>query len=444
MKKLLYLSFLALSVFSCQKNEPDDLFGKSASERFEEKQNELRAALTAPEQGWKLTYFTKEGTYGGYHFLMKFTPEGLVTMSSDFSTTTSPTTSKYEIQEGQGTMLTFSTKNYIHELADAVKGQRGKGYQGEFEFIYYGKEENKLKFKTQRRAAEQFIYFEPATAEDWADIQTLSNNINTLIGNGRNYYAKATVNGTDIDYSLNVEYGHIAVAPLSARNNVSKSSIVATKTGIAFKSALTIQGKTFTALERDDNTTPPTYKATVEGVTVTLYYDVFPPDNYVSDDYQDIGTRVSALLYLADPLASYSSPLFVNNFIKIDNNKSFSRIYFVFGRGNKCNVELLYKFPSKNGLSKRVFVYDYALRNKRLYLSNPQLSTTETTDSDLWSATENATILRGANTVVRNITAAATEGFYVERTNAQIKYSNRIYLLKSRSTPGVSFPIYAQ
>ena len=121
MKRLLLLPIIALALFACQKNEPDDLFGKTPAERFNEKESELRSALTSASQGWKLTYFTKEGIFGGYHFLMKFTPEGFVSMASDFSSNTvSATTSKYELQQGQAVKLTFTTKNYIHELSDAM------------------------------------------------------------------------------------------------------------------------------------------------------------------------------------------------------------------------------------------------------------------------------------------------------------------------------------
>jgi len=47
--------------------------------------------------------------------------------------------SKYEIKWGQGTLLSFTTKNYIHELSDSTKGETGVGFKGEFEFIYFGK-----------------------------------------------------------------------------------------------------------------------------------------------------------------------------------------------------------------------------------------------------------------------------------------------------------------
>ena len=54
MKKLLLLPIIALALFSCQKNEPDDLFGgKNPSQRFQQNQTELRQALTSAEQGWR-------------------------------------------------------------------------------------------------------------------------------------------------------------------------------------------------------------------------------------------------------------------------------------------------------------------------------------------------------------------------------------------------------
>ena len=119
MKKIIFTLIVLATLVACQKNEPDSLFDKNPSERFEESQAELRKELTTAQQGWKLTYFTNDKKFGGFTFLMKFTPEGLVEMNSDMGLTSSSTTSKYEIQEGKGTMLVFTTKNYIHELSDA-------------------------------------------------------------------------------------------------------------------------------------------------------------------------------------------------------------------------------------------------------------------------------------------------------------------------------------
>ena len=75
MKRLLLLPIIALALFACQKNEPDDLFGgKNPSQRFEQSQAELRQELTSPEQGWKFVYYTNEKKFGGFIILMKFTP----------------------------------------------------------------------------------------------------------------------------------------------------------------------------------------------------------------------------------------------------------------------------------------------------------------------------------------------------------------------------------
>ena len=441
MKKLIYLFVGALTIFACQKNEPDDLFGKSPSKRFEENQSELRNALTSASQGWKLTYFTKEGTFGGYHFLMKFTPEGLVTMVSDFnSSTISPTTSKYELQQGQGVKLTFTTKTYIHELSDAIQGQRGAGYAGEYQFLYYGKEGDKLKFKTQRKSTEQFVYFEPATAEDWTDITTLSSNLSTLVENMSNYYMKVTANGTSTDYEIDMQNGLIGVAPLNS-NTPSLASTVATKTGVAFKPALTIQGKKFSELTRDDSTTPPTYKATVDGVTAEVYFSLTPPDAFVTDDYKDVNTKIVAFILLTDEMKKYTnitSTPFYENVLKVNSTTDFTRTQLVF-QGTKCLVALGYNFSGTEAYYTATF--DYELRNKRLYLKNKA----ENTLSAQWQAPANSTVLQRARSAMDYFANIASDGFYVTKLSKRIgRYTNPAYTLQSANTPENNIPYYAQ
>ena len=441
MKKIIFTLIVLATLVACQKNEPDSLFDKNPSERFEESQAELRKELTTAQQGWKLTYFTKEGVFGGYHFLMKFTPEGLVTMVSDFnSSTISPTTSKYEIQEGQGTMLAFTTKNYIHELADAMQGIRGKGYAGEFEFIYYGKEGNKLKFKTQRKSTEQFVYFEPATAQDWTDITTLSSNLSTLVENMSNYYMKVTANGTSTDYEIGMQNGLIGVAPLNS-NTPSLASTMATKTGVAFKPALTIQGKNFTELIRDDSTTPPTYKATVDGVTAEVYFSLTPPDVFVTDDYKDVNTKIVAFILLTDEMKKYTnitSTPFYENVLKVNSTTDFTRTQLVF-QGTKCLVALGYNFSGTEAYYTATF--DYELRNKRLYLKNKA----ENTLSAQWQAPANSTVLQRARSAMDYFANIASDGFYVTKLSKRIgRYTNPAYTLQSANTPENNIPYYAQ
>lgn len=444
MKKLLYLSFIALALFACRKNEPDDLFGgKTPEQRFEQSQAELRQELTSPQQGWKFVYHTNEN-FGNFVFLMKFTPEGFVSMASDVTLPGTPKSSKYEIKWGQGTLLSFTTKNYLHELSDAKKGIPGAGFAGDFEFVYFGKEGNKLKFRTQRKKTEQFVYFEPATAQDWADIETLSKNINTLEENSDKYYFKVENNGVTTYYNMEYDSRNILLTPLSDPNTTLRATVSSSKAGITFNPALTLQGKTFTELVCDNSTTPPTYKATVDGVTAEAFFSQFPPDEFVSDDYKDIGNKYKQLLFFGDPLAQYSSETFVLNVLKIDNTKSFSRIYFVFDKNTgKCEVTLLYVFPNKSNLSRIVYTYDYEFKNKRLFLSNPQFTTNGTTDIALWRAPENADVFAKVTSAINNILSASSEGFYIDKYPKNIKYTNTIYSLTSRSVPTFSFLAYA-
>ena len=441
MKKLLYLPIIVLALFACQKNEPDDLFGgKNPSQRFQQNQAELRQELTSPEQGWKLVYYTNEKKFGGFIILMKFTPEGLVTMNSDIGATTSSTTSKYEIKWGQGTMLSFTTKNHIHELSDSTKGETGVGYEGNFEFIYFGKEGSKLKFKTQRKDTEKFVYFEPATAQDWNTIQTLSSNVKTLEDNIDNYYFTVSTTASSTGYEMNFANRFITITSLDG-SSTQKASVYATETGIGFKPALTFEGKTFTGLTRDNSTTPPTYKTTVDGVTAQMTYSLVPPEAFINDDYRDINTRVVAFILLTNVMKEntrIAQTPFYENVLKVNNTTDFTRIQLVF-QGTKCVVGLAYNFNGTE--SYYITVFDYELKNKRFYLKNK----VENTLPAQWQAPANGAILQKARSAINYFASIASDGLYVNKLSRSIgNYSNPAYTLQSHNTPENVVPFFAQ
>ena len=441
MKRLLLLPIIALALFACQKNEPDDLFGgKNPSQRFQQNQAELRQELTSPEQGWKFVYYTNEKKFGGFIILMKFTPEGLVTMNSDIGATTSSTTSKYEIKWGQGTMLSFTTKNHIHELSDSTKGETGVGYEGNFEFIYFGKEGNKLKFKTQRKDTEQFVYFEPATAQDWNTIQALRSNVKTLEDNIDNYYFTVSTTASSTGYEVNFANRFITVTSLDG-SSTQKASVYATETGIGFKPALTFEGKTFTGLTRDNSTTPPTYKTTVDGVTAQMAYSLVPPEAFINDDYRDINTRVVAFILLTNVMKEntrIAQTPFYENVLKVNNTTDFTRIQLVF-QGTKCVVGLAYNFNGTE--SYYITVFDYELKNKRFYLKNK----VENTLPAQWQAPANSAILQKARSAINYFASIASDGLYVNKLSRSIgNYSNPAYTLQSHNTPENVVPFFAQ
>jgi len=449
MKRLLLLPIIALALFACQKNDPDDLFGgKTPSQRFEQSQAELRRELAKPENGWKLTYFTNDKKFGGFTFLMKFTPEGLVEMNSDIGLTSSSTTSKYEIQEGQGTMLVFTTKNYIHELSDAYTHMdlRGKGYEGEFQFIYYGKEGNKLKFRTQRKATEQYVYFEPATAEDWNNIHNTTTNVALPMITLRpfNFYFRVTTNAGNEDYDIFLYHRFLTLTSFSNPSKVLEVSLSPSANKLVFAKPLVVEGKTFREMALDSSGSLPRYFATVDGVSIEILAGNIT-EEHINNDYQNIGTKVTQFIFLTSPLGiqtanTYTSNTFIRNFLMINTNNYFARIDFSFSKTGKCEVVLFYAFPNMRNYSRRVYTYNYTLTDKRLYLTNPQFK--EQTDENLWNDSTNVAILNASNRVFNNITTVATNGFYIKKLPLKLRYSNVIYLLQSSTYSNISFPVY--
>ena len=130
----LVLAFVAMLFVACATDEKD-LFSQSASERIETSVVANKALLESAEGGWELHYFTgRDYTKGGYTFFIKF-KNGKATVTSDFVPADSTTTSKYEIKENEGPVLTFSTYNAImHELALAYP-RNVDGEEGDYEFL---------------------------------------------------------------------------------------------------------------------------------------------------------------------------------------------------------------------------------------------------------------------------------------------------------------------
>ena len=390
MKKILFLFFLATFI-SCQKNEPEDLFGKTPAERFEQNKNELLTALTASEQGWKLSYFTNSETFGGYTLLMKFDRNGRVEMTSDIGDGFTSTQSQYTIQEAQ--------------------------------FIYYGKEGNKPKFRTQRKDTEQFVYFEPATAQEWSAMQNLWGSIEALESEPIRHYFKVTANGNVENYSLSLSHRYLTLTSTSNSGKVLKTGVLPTTEGLTFNPPLVIEGKTFTELPWDNNASPARYIATVESVTAEIRFTRNPTPDQLSNDYAELN-NISQLVLL-------------NSYV-IDDTKSFSRIDIIFQRGI-CGIFVEYNF---NGTAASLYsVSTFSLRDKRLFIDTP-LRDLSSSNMAIWQAAENSAIYAKAQQAIYAILALSRNGLYVKNLNS--KYANvyDTYLFQSYSIP-IKFPAIA-
>lgn len=450
MRKFLLITLLAsLALTSCQKNEPEDLFGKNASQRFEDKQAELRHELTSAPNGWRLTYFTNTEYFGGYNVLMKFTNDGLVQMSSDINLengTSSVTTSQYQILLGQGTMLSFVSKNHLHILADSNKALRGKGLFGEFEFLYYGKEGDKLKFKTQRSATEQFVYFEKATPEEWANIGSKWDNFVDIMVDRFHYAVEVTgPEGTE-NYSIgSSRYRKVSFTSLDdPRKEVITAGASLLEDGLVFKPAVTFQGKEFTKLTKDTSTTPPSYKATNGGVTVKLLYRVSPPDSFFGNDYKDFSEgHVEAWIcnsYFFDH--RYMSTYFYENYIRVmkeagSNPSNFSNfgIGFIDRASSEVTLQVAYRFSGRNE-----FIYlvcPYVVRDNKIYFTG---TGTVDVDGSSWNLPANARIKAAALTVLNRFKDLGADGFKIKNTKVKYSFFYNIYVLQSATHPEYIVP----
>ncbi|AVM55426.1 DUF4302 domain-containing protein [Capnocytophaga sp. oral taxon 864] len=438
MKKFTLL-LIAMSLSFCSKNddntpEPDPIAPIQNPALMKE--------LTASSEGWKLTYISADDSFGGYQFLMKFDTQGKVSMLSDLCGTTTPTISSYSTQEeARGLVLSFIGQNQIHLLADALQGEIGYAHTGKvYQFLYTGKDGNKLKFQNLLVKGNSFIYFEPATSADWTRTPALYRNITPITENATHYYLKvSTATGTPTTYPI-----QFTNRVLALKDTQSKVAVLATEKGVAFNRTFTLGGQPFTELERVAGSMPPVYKATVNGVTAELFYSSVPPNFFDNDDYKDVNTTIEgfALISQAFKNNEYMSEAFYEDVLKVNASTDLFMLRIMFDGTDDCNIQIGHRFPD-GGFSILQISCKYELKNKRLYLkdSDKNLSTS---DAKAWSDEKNKAILEQAKRALGAIYDLGTQGFYIKKLNIKVQpqEDNPVYLLQSYEFPLYAFPIW--
>ena len=437
MKKFILLLF-AMSLSFCSKNDND-----AVDNPIDPVENTtLMKELTASPDGWKLTYISSDDSFGGYQFLMKFDSQGKVSMLSDLSGTVTPTISSYSTQEeARGLVLSFIGQNQIHLLADALQGEIGYAHTGKvYQFLYTGKDGNKLKFQNLLVKGNSFIYFEPATSADWTRTPALYKNISPIAENVAHYFLKvSTATGTPTTYPI-----QFTNRVLALKDTQSKVAVLATEKGVAFNRTFTLGGQPFTELERVAGSMPPVYKATINGVTAELFYSSVPPNFFDNDDYKDVNTTIEgfALISQAFKNNEYMSEAFYEDVLKVNASTDLFMLRIMFDGTDDCNIQIGHRFPD-SGFSILQISCKYELKNKRLYLkdSDKNLSTS---DAKAWSDEKNKAILEQAKRALGAIYDLGTQGFYIKKLNIKVQpqEDNPVYLLQSYEFPLYAFPIW--
>jgi hypothetical protein len=355
--KYALVSFMAIQLTSCDNKEnADPLFSKTPSERISDKENELKTLLNNSEYGWKAVYFTDDKKYGGFTFLFKFNQDMTVEMASDLKNPDLPdqtpeieakkTTSLYDLQLGSTMSLVFTTKNNIHLLSDSNNSPlvKGKGLEGDFQFLYYGQDKEELVFKTNRKLKE--LRFIKATKEDWDNLAKNITMRTNLEKRNELYQVLETNDGKDT-HQLDLNFNSITrfAAPYSTDPDYDKSydmAIQYTTTGLKIVPAIEISNQKISDFKFDQITG--NFVATgINNVSATIKFQNAPL--VITDDYNIIlpgnPTKVFAYIYNLTNSAPTNSELFTsilkNTLAKLPAGVIITRIQPWFNNPNGSN-----------------------------------------------------------------------------------------------------------
>lgn len=147
MKKIMNILMLCavLVAFTSCKDEVDDVFDQTASERIDAALKSYNEILKSAPNGW-IMYYYGATTYGGYNVLVKFHDDATATVANErvsnktFSVPTFPTErSHYKLVQSSGVVLSFDEYNSVfHYFSDPLNpdgiGTSGTGFDGDLEF----------------------------------------------------------------------------------------------------------------------------------------------------------------------------------------------------------------------------------------------------------------------------------------------------------------------
>lgn len=425
----LFIAVLAMQLVSCDNKETlDSPFNATPTERLNAQQKELNDVLESSEFGWKAVYFTDTTQLGGFTHVFKF-KDGKVDMASDFNDDTAVYSSEYSIELGSTVSLVFTTKNRIHLLSDSnnypVAALRGKGYKGDFQFLYYGQENGQIIFKTNRSFEE--LRFVKATASDWSDLAKNRLMVPNVVGATTRplFRLLETYDGTktsQFDFNFTAATRYAVANSIETGSSMSYNMGIAyTPTGILVNPAVKVGTQMLSEFTYDAATG--NFIATgTAGVTATIKYSNKPL--VLTDDYKVLlaGNPRTIYAYIAANLATApSNSLLCNSLLNTINaslpsTQKVNRVSFYFNDGANGSY-ISYSFTGgKSTLYHFVTVTEDPV-NKTIILKD-----------DGWLSGSEPALLKDLDKQLLD-----PKGLYVKKESFKITYSNTIYTLTTAS-----------
>jgi hypothetical protein len=388
--KYILLAFVALYMGSCSNNtDAEQLFDQTPTERLNAQKAELNNVLLTSEFGWKAVYFTDDSQLGGYTHLFKFSPGNKVEMASDFDADTKTYTSDYNVVLGSTVSLLFDTYNRIHLLSDSNSfpkpALRGKGYLGDFQFLYYGQENGDIIFKSNRLVRE--VRFVKATAQDWADLPKNIAMIPNVVGASSRplFRLLETNDGKTIkqfDFNFSAATRFVAANSIEAGSSATNNfGIGYTPTGIVVSPAVEVGGQKLATFVYNDANGSFTATGT-GGVTATIKYSNTPL--VLTDDYKLLlpgsGNNVYAHMYNLTKPEAENSELFLTLLKNVETvtGATLTRIQPWFNNPDGSNY-IEYRFGDATGAT-------IARRYHYFTLASDATKKTITLSSGVWKS----------------------------------------------------------
>lgn len=203
MKKAVYTFGLLLVLLSCEDDDNNLIFDKTADERAAEAIAGLKQDLTAPANGWIIRYEPQEGA-GAYYVLLDFDENDKVTIKSDLGADDGAyfeQTISYRVDNSMGLELVFENYSFFSFLFELDQATFG----AEYEFDYVNKTpDNDLVFRSKSDIeTPDIIVFTEASSTDESLLGTaVSTNLNTMSADLDKFASSLTLTYQDKDLVL--------------------------------------------------------------------------------------------------------------------------------------------------------------------------------------------------------------------------------------------------
>ena len=430
---------LSMFLINCADDDNAEVFDESPAERTNAQKQELRTALQSSDTGWKAVYFTSPGELGGFTFFFNFLDDETVEMTSDFDDDFTVTKSKYDVVLGSTIKLSFTTKNDIHKLSDSANppdsGLIGRGYLGDFEFLYYGIDEatGDLIFRTNRTQEE--VRFTKATTNEVQNIIDSKAIALELTDSEKSVYQNVivTIDGvTEVfDFSLNVNRRFIDI---SNDSDSYSFGIAYNEAGFTVSPALEIKGQEIS--EFTYNVEADKFIADLgSGNTAEIAFldapsnptddnlVVVQPDNaygYIDDFLFDATSSSSNFRALRDSVNEGLSPLElsisrIQLFFTIEGDETFNVIQYRLLSAVDGSTVILNHFVTFENVDGKLILID-----------------------DGWSDASLAPFVEAIDSVLTN-----SEGLYIKQENFTVRFPNTVFTFTSAADPSFRMTTYA-